>query len=40
MVEPLFQSLRLINRTLHIRELTKPGDDERVLVYSSELLKN
>ena len=38
-LEFLFQSLETINRTLDIRELTQPGDDERVLAYSSELLK-
>lgn len=37
-LEPLFQSLGTINRTLEICELSKPGDDERVLAYSSELL--
>ena len=36
--ETLFKSLSPVNRTLDIRELTKPGDDERVLRYSSELL--
>jgi hypothetical protein len=35
-LEPLFQSLGTINRTLDVRELTGPGDDERVLAYSSE----
>jgi hypothetical protein len=37
--ESLFKSLRTINRTLEVRELIQPGDDERVLRYSSELLK-
>jgi len=37
--EFLFQSLGTINRTLDVRELTAPGDDERVLTYSSWLLK-
>lgn len=37
--ETLFKSLSPVNRTLDIRELSKPGDDERVLAYSSELLK-
>jgi hypothetical protein len=35
-LEFLFQSLEPINRTLHICKLSKPGDDERVLAYSSE----
>jgi hypothetical protein len=34
----LFRDLGGINRTLKICELSKPGDDERVLAYSSELL--
>jgi len=38
-LEFLFQSLGTINRTLDVRELTAPGDDERVLTYSSGLLK-
>lgn len=37
--EVLLKSLSPVNRALDIRELSRPGDDERVLAYSSELLK-